>query len=328
MTVLELVDVEVTYERSDGTPVGAVAGVSLSVNPGEIVGLVGETGCGKSSLARAACGLTRVTAGSVHFDGRPVRPLGARERAVQDIGLQMVFQNPYSSLNPRRRVGDQVADGMRRTKQRDGQRLTVETLLERVGLAPEVARLFPFQLSGGQRQRIALARALAARPSVIVLDEPLSALDVSVQAQVANLLRNLADELGVGMLLISHDLAIVHEVADRTVVMYLGRIVETGPTRELWSRPLHPYSTALIGAIPTVGTVGRLPEALIGEVPDPAQPPSGCRFHPRCSAVMDKCRSIDPPTFNQGDGRSMACWLAGPDHLGPLGESRGQWHPS
>jgi peptide/nickel transport system ATP-binding protein len=328
MTVLELVDVEVTYERSDGTPVRAVAGVSLSVNPGEIVGLVGETGCGKSSLARAACGLTRVTAGSVHFDGRPVRPLDARERAVQDIGLQMVFQNPYSSLNPRRRVGDQVADGMRRTQQPDGQRLTVETLLDRVGLAPEVARRFPFQLSGGQRQRIALARALAARPSVIVLDEPLSALDVSVQAQVANLLRQLADELGVGMLLISHDLAIVHEVADRTAVMYLGRIVETGPTRHLWSRPLHPYSTALIGAIPTVGTVSRLPEPLTGEVPDPAQPPSGCRFHPRCSAAMDKCRSVDPPTFNQGDGRSMACWLGDADQLGPRGESPGLRRPS
>jgi peptide/nickel transport system ATP-binding protein len=149
-----------------------------------------------------------------------------------------------------------------------------------------------------------------------------------VQAQVANLLRHLADEFGVGMLLISHDLAIVHEVADRTAVMYLGRIVETGPTRELWSRPLHPYSQALIGAIPTVGTVGRLPEALTGEVPDPAQPPSGCRFHPRCSAVMDKCDSIDPPTFNQDDGRSMACWLADPEHVASLGESPGRRPPA
>jgi peptide/nickel transport system ATP-binding protein len=315
VTVLEINDVEVTYERSDGLPVRAVAGVSLSVNAGEIVGLVGETGCGKSSLARAACGLTPVTAGSVRFNGRPVRSLGARERASEDIGLQMVFQNPYGSLNPRRRVGVQVADGLRRTRKRGGApSLTVGGLLERVGLAPEVARSFPYQLSGGQRQRIALARALAASPSVIILDEPLSALDVSVQAQVANLLRRLADELGVGMLLISHDLAIVHEVADRTAVMYLGRLVETAPTRDLWNRPLHPYSVALIGAIPTVGGVGRLPEALSGEVPDPAQPPAGCRFHPRCPRVMDKCRSADPDV-ERGDRRSVACWLVGSGEL-------------
>jgi peptide/nickel transport system ATP-binding protein len=145
-----------------------------------------------------------------------------------------------------------------------------------------------------------------------VLDEPLSALDVSVQAQVANLLRGLADELGVGMLLISHDLGVVHHVADRTAVMYLGRLVETAPTKELWSRPTHPYSTALIGAIPTTGTVGRLPEALAGEVPDPARPPSGCRFHPRCIHQMDQCRSTDPPAFAQGPGRQVSCWLADP----------------
>jgi oligopeptide/dipeptide ABC transporter ATP-binding protein len=315
MTALELVDVEVTYKRSDGMPVRAVAGVSLSVNPGEIVGLVGETGCGKSSLARAACGLTPPSAGTVHFEGRPVRALSGRGRAVADIGLQMVFQNPYNSLNPRRRIGDQIADGMRRRGEVGGQQpLSVTTLLDRVGLAPEMARRFPHQLSGGQRQRAALARALAARPSVIILDEPLSALDVSVQAQVANLLRRLADELDVGMLLISHDLAIVHEVADRTAVMYLGRLVETAPTRALWSRPLHPYSVALIGAIPTVDHVGRLPEALSGEVPDPAQPPPGCRFHPRCPQVVDKCRSEDP-ALEHGGLRSVACWLVGPDGL-------------
>jgi oligopeptide/dipeptide ABC transporter ATP-binding protein len=315
MTALELVDVEVTYKRPDGTPVRAVAGVSLSVNPGEIVGLVGETGCGKSSLARAACGLTPPSAGTVHFEGRPVRALRGRGRAEEDIGLQMVFQNPYNSLNPRRRIGDQVTDGLRRRREGGAQQpLSVTTLLERVGLTPEMAMRFPHQLSGGQRQRAALARALAARPSVIILDEPLSALDVSVQAQVANLLRRLADELDVGMLLISHDLAIVHEVADRTAVMYLGRIVETAPTRELWSRPLHPYSVALIGAIPTVDHVGRLPEALSGEVPDPAQPPPGCRFHPRCPQVIDKCRSEDP-TLEHSGVRSVACWLVGPDNL-------------
>jgi peptide/nickel transport system ATP-binding protein len=310
VSALELEDVEVTYERSDGTPVRAVAGVTLSVDAGEIVGLVGETGCGKSSLARAACGLTPVTAGSVRFEGRPVRPLRARERAAEDIGLQMVFQNPYSSLNPRRRAGDQVADGLRRARRGGGQPLSVEALLDRVGLPAEMAGRFPYQLSGGQRQRIALARALAARPSVIVLDEPLSALDVSVQAQVANLLRRLAEDLGVGMLLISHDLAIVRKVAVRTAVMYLGRLVELAPTADLWSEPLHPYSSALIGAIPTVSNVGQLPEALSGEVPDPSRPPPGCRFHPRCPHVMDRCRSADPPTFDRDGRRLVACWLA------------------
>jgi len=318
MTVLELTDVEVTYQRGDGTPVRAVAGVSLTVNPGEIVGLVGETGCGKSSLARAACGLTPVSGGTVSFEGRPVRALGARERPVEDLGLQLVMQNPYSSLNPRRRVEQQVADGMRRAAQgRAGQHPgpaphTVHELLALVGLPSETARRYPYQLSGGQRQRVALARALAAQPSVIVLDEPLSALDVSVQAQVANLLRHLADELRVGMLLISHDLAIVHHIADRTAVMYLGRLVETAPTRELWSSPVHPYSRALIGAIPTTASVGRLPEALTGEVPDPASPPSGCRFHPRCAHRMDQCQLTEPPAFGHGSGWQVACWLADP----------------
>jgi peptide/nickel transport system ATP-binding protein len=288
------------------------------VNPGEIVGLVGETGCGKSSLARAACGLTPVSGGTVSFEGRPVRALGARERPVEDLGLQLVMQNPYSSLNPRRRVEQQVADGMRRAAQgRAGQHPgpaphTVHELLALVGLPSETARRYPYQLSGGQRQRVALARALAAQPSVIVLDEPLSALDVSVQAQVANLLRHLADELRVGMLLISHDLAIVHHIADRTAVMYLGRLVETAPTRELWSSPVHPYSRALIGAIPTTASVGRLPEALTGEVPDPASPPSGCRFHPRCVHRMDQCELTEPPAFGHGSGWQVACWLADP----------------
>ena len=323
MTVLELTDVEVTYQRGDGLPVRAVAGVSLTVNPGEIIGLVGETGCGKSSLARAACGLTPVSGGTVSFEGRPVRALGARERPVEDLGLQLVMQNPYSSLNPRRRVEQQVADGMRRAGQHGAAQAgggehpgraphTVHELLALVGLPPETARRYPYQLSGGQRQRVALARALAAQPSVIVLDEPLSALDVSVQAQVANLLRHLADELRVGMLLISHDLAIVHHIADRTAVMYLGRLVEAAPTRELWSSPAHPYSRALIGAIPTTGSVGRLPEALAGEVPDPASPPSGCRFHPRCVHRMDQCELTEPPAFGHGSGWQVACWLADP----------------
>ena len=314
MSALELADVEVTYERSDGTPVRAVAGVTLSANAGEIVGLVGETGCGKSSLARVACGLVAPSAGSVVFEGRPVRVLTGRARTAADIRLQMVFQNPYNSLNPRRRIGDQVTDGLRRAQLSGAPPLSVSELLERVGLASDLAMRFPHQLSGGQRQRAALARALAAHPSVIVLDEPLSALDVSVQAQIANLLRRLADELKVGMLLISHDLAIVHEIADRTAVMYLGRLVETAPTQELWSKPLHPYSEALIGAIPTVEHAGRLPEALTGDVPNPAQPPPGCRFHPRCPRVIDKCRT-EEPMLQHVEQRSAACWLVSAENM-------------
>jgi oligopeptide/dipeptide ABC transporter ATP-binding protein len=308
VSALELADVEVVYKRADGRSVRAVAGVSLAVGRGEIVGLVGESGCGKSSLARAACGLTPVSAGSVLFEGRPVGVLSARERPLADVGLQLVLQNPYSSLNPRRRIGDQVADGMRRRRSGRSHGAEVTMLLERVGLASETAERLPHQLSGGQRQRVAIARALAAEPSVIVLDEPLSALDASVQAQVANLLRSLADDLGVGMLLISHDLGIVHHIATRTAVMYLGKVVETAPTRVLWRSPLHPYSAALIGAMPTVAS-GQLPEALAGEVPDPASPPPGCRFHPRCPRALARCREDEPLLLQVGEKRSAACWL-------------------
>ena len=316
MSVLELRDVHVEYRRPDGTPVRAVAGASLEVEAGEIVGLVGETGCGKSSLARAACGLTPIAAGQVLFEGKPVQPLGYRARPQQQVRLQMVFQNPYGSLNPRRHIGDQVRDGI--PKARDTRQSTwrqrVASLLEQVGLPAESAGRFPHQLSGGQRQRAAIARALATDPSVIVLDEPLSALDASVQAQVANLLGQLARDLGVGMLLISHDLAIVHHVAQRTAVMYLGEIVEEGPTRRLWDAPVHPYSRALIGAFPKVGVVGQLPEGLVGEVPDPAHPPAACRFHPRCPHVMDVCRVQQPPVFATGSNSTALCWLADPAH--------------
>ncbi|MGH2442762.1 MAG: ABC transporter ATP-binding protein [Chloroflexota bacterium] len=311
MTVLEMRDVYVEYMRSDGAPVRAVAGVDLSIDAGEIVGLVGETGCGKSSLARAACGLTPVASGSVLFQGQPVQPLGYRARPAAQVRLQMVFQNPYGSLNPRRRIGDQLADGLRGAMRRE-RRERVPVLLGKVGLPGDAASRFPHQLSGGQRQRAAIARALATDPSVIILDEPLSALDASVQAQVANLLSDLARDLGVGMLLISHDLAIVRHVAQRTAVMYLGKISEFAPTRQLWDAPMHPYSRALIGAIPAVDSIGRLPNALVGEVPDPARPPGGCRFHPRCPYVMDMCRARIPPAFAVGRDHTSACWLSDP----------------
>ncbi len=311
MSLLELRDVEVVYQRRDGTPVPAVAGASLDVNAGEIVGLVGETGCGKSSLARAAVGLVPVRAGTVTFGGRPVHVLGRRARPSAERRLQLVFQNPYESINPRRTVGAQVADSfaISKTLPRSSWQGRVRELLQRVGLSASIAQRFPHQLSGGQRQRIAIARALAADPTMIVLDEPLSALDASVQAQVANLLVDLARDLRVGMLLISHDLAIVRHVAHRTAVMYLGVVVETAPTGDLWRAPRHPYTQALINAIPHADGAGVLPVALAGEIPDPAQPPPGCRFHPRCPHVMDRCRTEVPRLAPREGGGRVACWL-------------------
>jgi len=311
MSLLEMRDVEVVYQRRDGTPVPAVAGASLDVEAGEIVGLVGETGCGKSSLAKAAVGLVPVAAGTVTFEGHPVHVLGRRARARSERRIQLVFQNPYESINPRRTIGAQVADAFAigRTLPKSSWQSRVDDLLHRVGLPHQVARRFPHQLSGGQRQRIAIARALAADPAMIVLDEPLSALDSSVQAQVANLLVDLARDLHVGMLLISHDLAIVRHVAHRTAVMYLGVVVETARTADLWKKPMHPYTQALIDAIPHADGAGLLPAALTGEIPDPARPPSGCRFHPRCPHVMDRCL-VDIPQLEAKDGgHRVACWL-------------------
>jgi peptide/nickel transport system ATP-binding protein len=219
----------------------------------------------------------------------------------------MVFQNPYSSLNPRRRIGAQIADAIRAAGREKTARAS--QLLEQVGLGSNVARRYPYQFSGGQRQRIAIARALAADPSVIVLDEPLSSLDASAQAQIANLLVELTRELGVGLLLISHDLAIVRHVADRVAVMYLGTIVEEAATSDLWSIPLHPYTEALTRAVPHADGTGFMPEGLSGEVPDPAQPPSGCRFHPRCAYAFNRCPTEVPRLEVLAPGRSAACWL-------------------
>jgi oligopeptide/dipeptide ABC transporter ATP-binding protein len=310
---LELEDVVVEYERRGLEPVRAVAGASVGVERGQIVGLVGESGCGKSTLARAAVGMVAPLAGTIRFEGRDVRPLGRGSRAHELVRLQMVFQNPFSSLNPRRRVGEQIGEalvvlGVPRAR-RAGR---VAALLEQVGLPVAARHRYPHEFSGGQRQRIAIARALAASPSVIVLDEPLASLDASAQAQIANLLAALARELELGLLLISHDLAIVRHVADTVAVMYLGRIAETAPTRELWSTPLHPYTEALIGAVPHADGAGTLPEALPGEVPDPSRPPPGCRFHPRCPYRFEPCDSEEPPLVELAPHRAAACWLQRP----------------
>jgi peptide/nickel transport system ATP-binding protein len=308
---LELREVEVVYERRGRERVRAVAGASLTVERGQIVGLVGESGCGKSSLGRAAVGLVRPAAGSIEFEGRQVTPLTRRARPRELARLQMVFQNPYSSLNPRRKVGSQLSDALDALDlaPRRGRRARVEELLDLVGLPAAAAALYPHQFSGGQRQRIAVARALAADPSVLVLDEPLASLDASAQAQLANLLVDLSRRLSLSLLLISHDLAIVRHVADAVTVMYLGVIVETGPTQPVWTLPLHPYTEALIGAVPNPDGRGTLPDALPGEVPDPARPPAACRFHPRCPYAFDRCSRDEPLMLEVVPGRSAACWL-------------------
>jgi oligopeptide/dipeptide ABC transporter ATP-binding protein len=310
MSALELQDVVVDYDRRGGGQVRAVAGASLSVERGQIVGLVGESGCGKSTLARAAVGLVAATSGTVVFEGKAVTPMTRSARPTSLVRLQLVFQNPYSSLNPRRTAGSQIADGIA-THTRTSRALRVRELCELVGLPGAAGSRYPHEFSGGQRQRIAIARALAAEPSVIVLDEPLASLDASAQAQLANLLAVLSRDLGLGLLLISHDLAIVRHVADRVSVMYLGKMVETGPTLSLWARPAHPYSEALIAAVPRPDGAGSLPESLPGEVPDPAHPPAGCRFHPRCPYVFDRCLTEEPSLESLPNGRTAACWLAG-----------------
>ena len=310
---LELRDVEVVYERRGRERVRAVAGASLTVERGQIVGLVGESGCGKSSLARASVGLVPVAGGTVVFEGREVTPLTRRARPRELARLQLVFQNPYSSLNPRRKVGSQLADalGVLGGVPQGERRARVAELLDLVGLQSSAAARYPHQFSGGQRQRIAVARALAADPSVLVLDEPLASLDASAQAQVANLLVDLSRRLSLSLLLISHDLAIVRHVADVVSVMYLGVMVETGPARSLWSLPLHPYTEALIGAVPRPDGSGFLPEALPGEVPDPANPPAACRFHPRCPYAFDRCAQEVPPTLTIDDGADRCLLAAG-----------------
>jgi len=317
VSALEVNELAVEYAQRGGPPVRAVVDATLAVASGEIVGLVGESGCGKSTLARAAVGLVAPSGGSIVFDGRELAPLGRRARSRHDVRLQMVFQNPYASLNPRRRVGHQIADSLATLGQgnRGDRRRRVEELLEQVGLSESAASRYPHQFSGGQRQRIAIARALAAEPSVLVLDEPLSSLDASAQAQIANLLVRLARELGLGLLLISHDLGIVRQVADRVCVMYLGEIVESGPTEELWTRPIHPYTEALIRAIPHADGAGFMPEALPGELPDPARPPRGCRFHPRCPLAFDRCHVEKPPEYPAAGGRA-SCFLHDPAEAG------------
>lgn len=255
--VLTATDVVVEYRGRP--PLRAVDGVSLAIAPGEVVALVGESGCGKSSLARAVIGIEKRASGSVRLAEEDVPVLGLRRRTASMTGMQMVFQDPNSSLNPRRRVGEQIGDGVRAALARGAEPSDPADWLERVGLDPRAVRRYPHEFSGGQKQRIAIARALAARPRMLVADEPISALDASTQTSVAALMRTLSVEAGAGMLFISHDLSVVRRIADRTLVMYRGRIVESGHTETIWQNPLHPYTQALLAAIPIPDGAGRLP---------------------------------------------------------------------
>ncbi|MEJ3405330.1 ABC transporter ATP-binding protein [Rathayibacter sp. YIM 133350] len=251
-------DVSVRYKRRGRGDLTAVDGVSLALDPGEVVGLVGESGCGKSTLARAICGLEPLASGSIAFDGEPIGRLGLRRRPAHLRRIQMVFQNPYASLNPRRRVGAQIADGFAVA---GAARSTVGQLLADVGLEASAARLYPHQFSGGQRQRIAIARAIAAAPQVLIGDEPIASLDASLQARVATLMRDVALKNGASLLFISHDLSVVRVIADRVAVMQSGRIVEEGAIEQVWNSPATNYTARLLASIPVVDGLGRLPLA-------------------------------------------------------------------
>ena len=290
----------------------AVDGVSLTLDQGETFGLVGESGCGKTTLSRAVLRLETVTAGAILFRGADLAGFDETALAGYRRAVQAVFQDPTSALSPRMRVGDIVAEPLRATGtlSRADQLAEAARLLQAVGLRADAAASYPHEFSGGQRQRIAIARALSTRPALIVLDEPISALDISIRAQIMNLLRDLQAETGVAFLLIAHDLAVVRHMSRTVGVMYLGRLVETGPSDTLYRRPLHPYTRALLAASLPARPGAAGPPPLAGELPSPLAPPSGCHFRTRCPIAQPHCAAEAPQLRPMGDGQHVACHLA------------------
>ena len=300
-------------ERGERQYLTAVAGVSFEIRRGETFALVGESGSGKSTIAKMIVGLLPASAGHIHFDGKDLTSLSPADLRAQRRRFQMIFQDPYASLNPRWRVGDIIAEPMRTFGIARGaaREKEVARLLDTVGLSAADAEKFPHEFSGGQRQRIAIARALSSRPEFIVCDEPTSALDVSVQAQILNLMRDLQDEFGLTYLFISHDLSVVHHMADRIGVLYLGRLFETADGDALFRDPRHPYTRMLLEAVPDLAAAGKRRKRVEGEIPNPIDPPPGCVFHPRCPAVMPICREKVPPSVATGTGFAECFAVAG-----------------
>ena len=314
--LLQLKDVQTHFPLRRGAwgrvraRVKAVDGVSLEIRGGETLGLVGESGCGKSTLGRTVLRLIEPTAGSIRFDGRELVGLPPPELRALRRRMQIIFQDPYASLNPRMTVRQLVAEGLdiHRIGGRVERQRRVAELLDKMGLARDAAERYPHEFSGGQRQRIGIARALALAPDFIVADEPISALDVSIQAQIVNLLVELQRELGLTYLFIAHDLKIVEYISDRVAVMYVGKIVELAPTERLYNEPQHPYTEALLSAVPRPDpTIKKQRIILPGDVPSPINPPSGCRFHTRCLYAKADCKTVEPQLQNIGGGHYVAC---------------------